>query len=55
MDVSGKQLVTKGFTISTKSHTEQFNLPQSIAKGNYLIQIYDQTSKNAGVVKLVVQ
>ena len=55
IDVSGKQLGSKSFTISTKSHTEQFNLPHSIAKGNYLIQLYDQSTKSAGVVKLVVQ
>ena len=55
IDVTGKQLGNKNFTIASKSHTEQFNLPQSIAKGNYLIQIYDQSTRNAGVVKLVVQ
>jgi hypothetical protein len=55
IDVTGKQLGNKNFTIASKLHTEPFNLPQSIAKGNYLIQIYDQTTRNSGVVKLVVQ
>ena len=55
IDVSGKQITAKSFTINSKSHTEPFNLSPSIAKGNYLIQIYDQSTKNAGVVKLVVQ
>lgn len=54
-DVSGKQLNSKSFTVNSKSHTEPYNLPQTIAKGNYLIQIFDQSTKNAGVVKLVVQ
>jgi hypothetical protein len=55
IDVSGKQLGSKGFTISNKSHTEPFNLPPTIAKGNYLIQLYDQSANGAGIVKLVVQ
>ncbi len=45
----------KAFTIGNKRHTEPFNLPGAIAKGNYLIQLYDQTSQKAGIVKLVVQ
>lgn len=55
IDISGKQLTTKSFVIGTKNHTEPFNLPGSIARGNYLIQLYDQSTKNAGVVKLVIQ
>ena len=55
IDVSGKQLTTKSFVIGSKNHTEPFNLPGSIARGNYLIQLFDQSTKNAGVVKLVIQ
>lgn len=55
IDVSGKQLGSKTFTILNKSHKEPFNLPASIAKGNYLIQLFDNATNNAGVVKLVVQ
>ena len=55
IDVTGKQLSAKTFNINSKAHTEPFNLAPSIAKGNYLIQLYDQSARSAGIVKLVVQ
>ena len=55
IDVSGKQLNAKNFTVHGKKHSEPFTLPATITKGNYLIQIYDQSTKAAGIVKLIVQ
>lgn len=55
IDVTGKQISSRSFTINSKSQTEKYVLPQLMAKGNYLIQIIDQSNKTAGSNKLVVQ
>lgn len=55
IEATGKQLTAKSFAIGSKNHSEPFTLPATISKGTYLIQIYNQASQSAGIVKLVVQ
>ena len=55
IDISGKQITAKSYTINSKMQTETFDLPQLMAKGNYLIQILNQSNKTTGTNKLVVQ
>jgi hypothetical protein len=55
MDVSGKVISSREVTVSNKMQVEEFRLPESVAKGNYLMKIVSEANKLSSVNKLVVQ
>lgn len=55
LDISGKVYKSTQVNINAKLHVADLNLPTQMAKGNYLVKILDESSKQVSITKLVVQ
>src|SRR5687767_1935763 len=55
LDISGKLIKAQEVNIDNKIQVEEFKLPDMIAKGNYLIKVFNEPNKVSIVNKLAVQ
>ena len=55
LDISGKLIRAQEVNIDNKIQVEEFRLPDMIAKGNYLIKVFNEPNKVSIVNKLTVQ
>jgi hypothetical protein len=55
MDLSGKLISSRQVTVTNKMHIEPYELPEAMAKGNYLLKVVNDENKVIGINKIVVQ
>ncbi len=55
LDMNGKSIASKKLIINKKIQTEDFRLPELIAKGSYFIKITSRSNSNSIIKKIVVQ
>ncbi len=55
MELSGKVVSVRNVTINSKVQQVQFSLPQSMAKGSYLVKTVSDVNKISVISKLVVE
>ncbi|MEO7309042.1 MAG: T9SS type A sorting domain-containing protein [Chitinophagaceae bacterium] len=55
MEISGKVISSKVTTLSGKKQTEAYQLPELLAKGNYLVKVIGENEKVVSINKIVVQ
>jgi hypothetical protein len=55
IDAAGQIVSTRNVTINSKTQTEEFQMPQLLAYGNYMVKVVNSSSKPAGISKIVVQ
>ncbi len=55
VDLSGRVISTKEVNIGSSKQIEEFRLPEQVAKGNYLVKIFNDANKVSVTNKLVVQ
>lgn len=55
LDVTGKVISTKPYTLVSKVQVEEFRLPQQLAAGNYLVRVVNESNSAPAVYQLVVQ
>lgn len=55
VDISGKLVSSKSFTIMNSLQIEEFRFPASLAKGNYVLKIHGQNNKVVNVSQLAIQ
>lgn len=55
LDVAGKVISTRPYTLANKVQVEEFTLPQQLAAGNYLVRVVSEKSSTPVVQQVVVQ
>jgi hypothetical protein len=55
VDAAGQVVSTRDVTINSKTQVEEFQLPQLLAYGNYMMKVVGGNNQLAGISKVVVQ
>lgn len=55
VDLSGKRIVSREVNIGSERQVEELALPSSLAKGNYIVQVYGDNGRVNTSTKIVVQ
>jgi len=55
IDITGKMIKSQEITVGSNMHIQEFRLPQSITKGNYLLKVTGAANNVSVTNKLVVQ